>query len=309
MVSDAAALDRKSTYTLLKAAEQAGFNVILTDDDRSIAGMGEGATFSHLLEQFEPSKSRSKALPLPGHTPAKDHALLDMASSLDWRGVFETLEQDGRVVQYEDKEDAIAVIAKAWVSNDQNSPSLKQAVVGGTNAEVAALNAAIQHERVKIGGLEAGHTLNVVKPVWTETESKGLEAVYHADTLTLYKGDDIRFLRSERQYGIESGAVGRVVDVNSKKLIVEIDGQQIKLDPHKSNAFELGYASTLSRSKNHQSEHVHVLHSKMWDSRAAYSSLTLHTVNSTLYCDKDPRMADLAEQVAKRSNDTFTQNF
>lgn len=212
-------------------------------------------------------------------------------------GVLHRLEKAGQIEAYASQNDALEGLVQDHVNSP--TPDRDKLVLGGTRADVAALNRAIRDEMKRCGRLGTEeHTFRAVE--------RGV-----ACDLTIAVGDRLRFGKKDRHLNVVNGHTGVVerfdhtadgtvrVVVRLESEVKQDEGRHVSVDPAAYAHLSLGYASTVHKAQGQGKEEVRQLANLgMTDRQLALVAFTRTKRTFALYGaddDIDPRV--LAERI------------
>lgn len=212
-------------------------------------------------------------------------------------GVLQRLEKAGQIEAYASQNDALEGLVQDHVNSP--TPDRDKLVLGGTRADVAALNRAIRAEMKRRG--RVGAEEHAVRAV-----DRGV-----ACDLTVAVGDRLRFGKKDRDLNVVNGHTGVVerfdrsaegalrIVVRLESEVQQDDGRRVAVDPSAYAHLSLGYASTVHKAQGQGKAEVRQLANLgMTDRQLALVAFTRTKRMFALYGaddDIDPRV--LAERI------------
>jgi len=196
-------------------------NVLLIGDIRQHQGVDAGKPFEQLQQ------SGMQTAMLDRIVRQKDPTLRQAVEHLSKNEIatgVQMLQEEGRILEIADAETRIAMIAKAYAAQPENT-----LVVSPDNASRRAINQAIRLELQENGTLSREEsTYRVLTPRSEMTGAdRGWAARYEV-------GDVLHYSRGSKAYDIEGGSYAQVVTVNASENLVTVqksDGGLVTYDP------------------------------------------------------------------------------
>lgn len=287
IVDEAAMLDTRIYSRLMRQAAETGAKVILAGDDRQLSSVERGGMFTALKERHGSviiSKVRRQ------EPDWQKVASADFADGRVAEGLRAYAEH-GHVHWSKDIDESRTRLLSDWDQDSRENPEINRFVYAGTNAEVNVMNRLIRDIRVQRGEIRNEIEVDTVR-----------------GKLTFGAGDRIQFHGTDRQAGINNGALGTIEKIKEHEITVKTDaGKSVSFDPQNFKDFGLGYAGTVYRGQGKTQTEVYALYDNVfaWNARTAYVGLTRHTDRVELYVSRDlaPDEPALAQRMSRRMHD------
>ncbi len=164
-----------------------------------------------------------------------------------------------------------------WCRTGRDDPR-GRVILGGTQAEVARLNALAQQARLDAGRL-------VGEPVRVGEER-------------FFLNDRVLFLRNNATLGVFNGEMGTLMNREGTALTIAMDHtRDVKIDCAKYSHLQLGYAMTTHRAQGITAEEVFVLTGTMQSRELTYVQASRARGTTRIYISGEP-----IEEAAHRMN-------
>jgi conjugative relaxase-like TrwC/TraI family protein len=195
--------------------------VILIGDVRQHQGVDAGKPF----EQLQESGMRSAVL--DRIVRQRDPELLKAVEYLSKNEIatgVRLLQEQGRVTEIRDAERRIAMIAKAFSTQSENT-----IIVSPDNASRRALNQAVRQELQAAGILaKEDRSILVLAP---RSDLTGAERAWAA---RYEQGDILHYVRGSKENGIEPGSYSQIIRTQPNENLITVqksDGERVTYDP------------------------------------------------------------------------------
>ena len=195
--------------------------VLLIGDVRQHQGVDAGKPF----EQLQASGMRSSVL--DRIVRQRDLELLKVVEHLSKNEIatgVRMLQEQGRVTEILDAEQRLAIIAKAYAAQPENT-----IIVSPDNASRRAINQAVRQELQLAGTLKGNdRAIAVLTPRSDMTGADRAWAARYAP------GDILHYVRGSKETGIVPGHYAQVLRVDPKENLVTVrrqDGEPVTYDP------------------------------------------------------------------------------
>lgn len=176
----------------------------------------------------------------------------------------------GHIIETGTKDEAISALVRDWIEDfDPNRTSL---ILAYMRRDVQALNELARTALIERGLLSQG------------AEFRTAEGMRQ-----FAPGDQIVFLKNEGSLGVMNGMIGRVVEADRGRIVVEVgdEKRQVEVDQRFYANVDHGYATTVHKSQGATVDRVKVLASSMFDRHLSYVALTRHRESVELYASAE----------------------
>jgi hypothetical protein len=279
IVDEAAMLSSGQLAAVLTKADAAGAKVILAGDDRQLASIERGGMFGVLRRDHG-------AAELHKVWRVKDddqRAAFNAMHRRDFKTALGIFDRQGALQWSKTPEEARAALVAQVAKDSAADPNKSRFVFAYSNAEVAALNAAIRAGRKERGELGADRLF----------ATKDGEAAFAT-------GDRIQFTGSaakaaQRNAGLYNGAAGVVAAIDENRLTVTLDSPKGapprvvsfavggNAEVGEFDAIRHGYAGTIYKGQGKTLDQSYLLHSDNWRAASGYVALSRHRESVKLF--------------------------
>jgi hypothetical protein len=281
LIDEAAMLDTAHMAMVTAFARDAGAKLILAGDDRQLPSIERGGMFGVLKDR---------------HGAATLHEVQRQAAGDERRASEYFAEgQFQKALGIYDGKDAIhwtrtqrearAELLRSYAGDVTAAPDKSRFIFAYTNLDVAELNQGARQVHRSLGHLGADHQLE---------SADGRQA--------FATGDRIQFTTTDKQRGINNGAIGTFKAIDGTHIAVAIDGgKTINFDTAAFQDFRHGYAGTIYKGQGDTVDQSYLYHSEHWRSAASYVGMTRHREKAGLFVARNtaPNLDQLARQMAR----------
>jgi hypothetical protein len=230
VLDEAGMTDSRQMAMLMRAAMTAGAKVVLVGDHKQLQPVGAGATFLKIAESIGSVRLLQNQRQ---HAQWERVAVKQMSQGAALSALASYVQND-RVTVAKTFEKALKDVVGRHLANIQETGPEKSVVIGGTNAVVSAINAAVRTELKKQGLLPDAKAITTKR-----------------STIELAVADRVVLCSPGRGRGFENGDAGSVQSLGDKgMLVIKLDrtGESLTVD---AQSIELshGYAITTHKSQ------------------------------------------------------------
>ena len=284
VLDEAAMIGTTLMAELMEQARGAGAKLILVGDDRQLSSIDRGGMFGTL-------RDRHGAAALTGVTRQhkdEDKRASTMMAEGNFADALGIYDAKGAIHWTRTQDQACTALVARWASDSAAAPEKTRFVFAYTNADVAALNAAIRAVRKVRGDLQG--------PDHELATAEGPQA--------FAAGDRIQFTATDKRLGLFNGAAGRVTAIDGEQVTVQLDGprgESRTFDTGAFHGFRHGYAGTIYKGQGRTLDQTYLYHSEHWRSAASYVALTRHREKAELFVATNTArdLAQLSRQMAR----------
>lgn len=292
VMDEAGMVASRQMATFVNAVVDAGAKLVLIGDPDQLQPIEAGAAFRAIVERIGYAelgtiyRQREEWM---------RKASLDLARGQVDRALSAYRAQ-GRLLGSELKVEAVENLIADW--NRDYDPTKTMLMLSHLRRDVRMLNERARAKLVERGIVGEGHAFRTA------------DGVRHFDA-----GDQIVFLRNEAVLGVKNGMIGRVVAAGPAWIVAVIgegdQRRQIKVDPHRYNNLDHGYATTIHKSQGATVDRVKVLASLSLDRHLTYVAMTRHRDDLQLYYGRRSfaRNGGLAKVLSRRNAKQTTLDY
>lgn len=289
VIDEAGMVASKQMAYFMDAAARAGAKIVLVGDADQLQPIEAGAAFRALTDQIGYAELGTIYRQREQWMRA---ASMDLAKGNIGEAI-NAYRTNGRVVETAVKDDAVRALIADWIAD--YDPAAFNLILAHTRLDVRTLNEMARGALIERGGIERGHAF------MTEDGERQFAA-----------GDQVVFLRNEGSIGVKNGMIGRVVEADKGRLVVEVgeDKRRVEVDQAFYRNIDHGYATTIHKSQGATVGKVKVLATTGLDRHLTYVALTRHRDDVKLYCDKKSfGQVGLVESLSKKTSKDTTLDF
>ncbi|WP_018716645.1 MobF family relaxase [Arhodomonas aquaeolei] len=289
VVDEAGMVDSRTLARLMRHADDAGARVVLVGDHKQLQAVGAGGVFRHLAgeDAAEITAIRRQRDPW-ARAATRAFAAGEAAEALS-----HYLER-GRVHLTDGQPQAVACAVARWAEHVRDAGAAETLLMAGTNAEVAALNAATR-ARMEADGRLIGHETEI------QTRERSGRA---AGRIAVAAGERLLAKRNDRETGLRNGDLLTVERLRytgtGVQLVVRVDrtGEAVTIDPRRYAQLRYGYAVTTHAAQGATVERAVVLAGGSMTSReSTYVQMSRHRDSAEIIATRQQLRA-AAEQLA-----------
>lgn len=288
VVDEAGMVGTKDLNTLLQAAQERGFALVLVGDHKQLPEINAGGLFAHLCDQPEVELTANHRQ----QAEWERHALADFRAGRV-PAAMDALLAHERVHIHPDSTSQITSAAADYLHATATIPPERVGLLAATRAQSRALNEAVRELREAAGHL-TGPTLSAVTP---------------DGRLALRSGDRVSITSPDRERGLLNGQMGHVtaVDPQQGSAVVHIDdGRELTLGPDFLARGKLahGYASTIHKAQGQTHQVTFIVGSPALTAETAYTALSRATSEHHLHLAPAPQQVnEAADPIAEWMTD------
>ena len=302
VLDEAGKLGNKPLLEFLKLAETKGAKVILAGDSSQLPPVERGGVFKTFCERYGSEV-------LEDIQRQKEEASREMAKNLAKGEIGEALDKlsdRGAFFWSLTRKEAIENLVLKWAEDNQNTESGKilgkdaSLIIAGTNDEVRVLNEMVRLVRKGRGEID---------------KSEFACQTAHG-TVYISEGDRVEFRKNDRELGVTNGMSGVLLkaEKNHFSVAVQEHGKKTRIvsfNPQDYHRFQLGYASTCSRSQGRTVENAYVLHSPHLNKQMAYVGLTRHVKDVCYFVSREDalNLSDLKRKALRDGSKATTLEY
>jgi ATP-dependent exoDNAse (exonuclease V) alpha subunit len=264
VVDEASMVGTRQLETLVAECQRTGATLVLCGDAGQLQPIDAGGPFAALLERYGAAELTEirRQREAWARQAVKDIARGEAGTALS------EFDRRGLLDQAEEPLAAIARLAAHWGHDGAAVPEATL-MLANTNADVAALNALAQTQRLESGALAGS-------PVRFLTEE-------------VYAGDRVVFTRNESSLGVFNGDLGAVVTADPKSVTVRLDrGLTVTVDPSVYPDCRLAYCLTTHKAQGMTTERSLVLlGGGMQDRHTSYVQVSRARDETRLFAAED----------------------
>ncbi|MGE0279034.1 MAG: MobQ family relaxase [Rhizobiaceae bacterium] len=297
IVDEAGMLSTKHLAAVAEQAKAAGAKLILAGDDKQLASIERGGMFGALKERH----SAAELHEVVRVSDAGQQRAFNLMHKGEFLPALSILSRQGGINWSGRQEEAFDRLVSKWKQDSAAAPDKSRFVFAYTNADVAAINAALRQVRAGEGALGGDHVLKTADGVLPFAENDRIQFI----------GTSAR--ADERRAGIVNGAVGTIRRIEEDgRVTVALDGKPgherlVSFVAGTDQAagefgqFRHGYAGTIYKGQGRTLDQTYLYHSEHWRSASSYVALTRHRNDVTLFVATETArdLGQLARQMAR----------
>jgi hypothetical protein len=177
-------------------------------------------------------------------------------------------EAHDRIVSTALKAEAVEALITDW--NRDYDPTKTSLILAHLRRDVRSLN-----EKARAKLVERGMV------------GKGLPFSAQEGARHFAPGDQVVFLKNDRMLNVKNGMIGRVVEANFNRIVVEVGDRgllrPVTVESRTYPNVDLGYATTIHKSQGTTVDNVKLLASLSLDRHLAYVGMTRHREELAIY--------------------------
>lgn len=196
-------------------------------------------------------------------------ASMDMARG-NVESAIRAYQAKGRIARSNLKTEAVARLIDDW--NRDYDPSKTTLILGHLRRDVRELNRLARGKLIARGLIDEGYAFH--------TE----DGIRHFAV-----GEQIVFLKNDRDLGVKNGMLARVVEAGEGRIVAEVGDigsdqiKRVEFDQSQYGNVDHGYATTIHKSQGATVDRVKVLATLSLDRHLTYVAMTRHREEVTLY--------------------------
>lgn len=289
LVDEASMLTTRHMQKLLVQAAEQGATVLLTGDPKQLPPVGRGAPLLSLAERM----GAVDLTDIQRQRDAWSRQVAQHAAHGEVSQALTLLAQHNAIRAADTAEGAQQLAIQRWADLGGTRRPAEVALIAGTNAEVAALNARAQQHRLQQGVIGGGRSLVI------RDEDTNTGAMHEA---RIYPGDQVLITRNDRQLKVANGMTGTVLNVNpvSGNVSLSLATGGIIIVPARSFPhLRLGYALTTHKVQGDTLRHAVTLVTEQQQSLPAFYVQTTRARESTTIVTTKALWNPEAQPIAK----------
>lgn len=259
LIDEAAMVGSRKMNQLSSIAEELGAKLCLVGDTKQLTAVGAGAPMSLAMRHNLANVQYLKEIRRQRDSTHLD-AVKAIASNQGVQDIIYNFQRQGRIKEYQTKEERHQAIAKEVVADWKRG--VHPLVITSLNKDRFELNATIRRELI----------YNKLIDKHNEIIFRNGNREKSTTTITITNGDRIIFTKNDYSIGIENGNIGTITETNIKS-------NQVTVKLHKS-----GKSKTIDLSKYKNIEHAYAISSYksqgMTTSKCIYNAITKNNLLS-----------------------------
>jgi Ti-type conjugative transfer relaxase TraA len=283
IVDEAAMLDTKLMALVTAWAAAAGAKLILVGDDRQLSSIDRGGMFGALKDRH----GAAALSEVKRQHKNDDRRAAEMMAEGNFHDALGIYQAKGAIHWTRTQPEARTALVEQWAKDSAADPDKSRFVFAYTNDDVAMLNAALRAVRKGSGELAEDHRFDTAH-----------------GRHDFAAGERIQFTKTDKSYGIFTGATGTIERIEGNTIAVRLDsgrGQIVSFNAIAFGHFRHGYAGTIYRGQGRTLDQTYLYHSEHWRSAASYVALTRHRDRAELFVATNTArdVSELARQMAR----------
>ncbi|HBF31814.1 MAG TPA: Ti-type conjugative transfer relaxase TraA [Rhizobium sp.] len=266
IMDEAGMVASRQMADFIELVSRAGAKLVLVGDADQLQPIEAGAAFRSIADRVGYAELGTI---YRQHTQWMRDASMDLARG-DVAKAMNAYQANGHLVRTRYKDEAIERMIADW-SRDYD-PSKSTVMLAHLRDDVRRLNRMARDTLVQRGVIEPGHAFR------SEDGERSFA-----------KGDQIVFLNNDRDLGVKNGMMGRVVEADKGKVVVEIGDpgsdqqKRVSVVQRHYRNIDHGYATTVHKSQGATVDQVKVLGSLSLDRHLTYVAMTRHREDVKFY--------------------------
>jgi conjugative relaxase-like TrwC/TraI family protein len=282
LVDEAGLLSSRQIHRVLTLAEEAGAKVILSGDQRQLQAIGAGPGLKIVADAIGTTRIDTIRRQREAWMRKAVAALADGRAA---EGLT-ALAHHGRLHWQDRPSDAVRACVETWKRFVSEKPAASAVLIARTNAQVRALNAEMR-QHLKDQGMIAEREVIVAAE----------NASGQPQTLTLARGEQIRFLTRHDRLGVINGSIARVRHVvpeteGHARIVAAIEQRTISFSTRELAAasgrakLTHAYATTLYTAQGVTVDATFVVADPSWGRNDIYVGLSRGRDRAELFVDR-----------------------
>ncbi|AMN56369.1 Dtr system oriT relaxase (plasmid) [Labrenzia sp. CP4] len=270
VIDEAGMVDSRQMCVFVETIAKAGAKLILIGDAEQLQPIEAGAAFRSLT-------GRTGYAELGTIYRQREQWMRDASMDLargDVAKAINAYRANGHVVSMPLKDQVIKGMIDDWSAD--YDPSKSMLMLAHLRADVFELNKLARATLIERGLIEEGHKFR------TEDGERFFAA-----------GDQIVFLKNDRDLNVKNGMIGRVVEAGEGRIVAEIGAvggsggsdqtRRVEVNQKTYRNVDHGYATTIHKSQGATVDKVKVLATLSLDRHLTYVAMTRHREDVKLY--------------------------
>ena len=269
VVDEAGMVDSHLLGELLRYTTKAKAKIVLVGDDKQLNPIGPGAPFRALYERLghaEMDNIRRQEVDW------QNKATHDLARHKIREGI-DAYDKKGCVTLTDTSCEAKNEIADIWI-NDFNAKQTPATILAFKNAEVDELNTVIRDRLIQQGSLQDECAFKT-----------------HKGQKQFASGDEVIFLKNDKQFDINNGQRGRVVIASPDRLLIQpedIKQKPISIHSKKYNHINHAYAVGVYKAQGLTVKKSLVYVGDYgWNKNMTYVAMSRHKESAQIFASKE----------------------
>lgn len=324
MVDEAAMMSLRQDEALFKIVEKSGAKLVYVGDENQFPSIDRGNAFGRYAQEvgyesletimrqrndWDKKVSRMLGTGIDMSKPLADAKKLK-------RDAIETALKNIRehapesLFMCEDDQRAMHALVGEWIKDasklEAKGEHQSRFIIAQTNKQVNALNDIVQRSEIEAGRISVESVQQFETVRQEENPHTGELEVKDTHIVSVGVGSRIQFARTDHDFGIANGLIGRVTKIQGSKISVELDesydGQtSLSFDTNDYADFALGYAGTNYKAQGKTFDTTYVLDSHNWTSNSFYVAMSRARNPRKFFYSKQrhPSLSRMADMVAR----------
>jgi len=297
MVDEAAMMSLRQDEALFDVVEKSGAKLVYVGDENQFPSIDRGNAFARYAEEIgyesletimrqrnDWDKTVSRMLgtgldlskPLAQARQAKELAIFQALTAIK-ENAPESL------FSCKDDQQAMHALVGEWIKDasklEAEGRHESRFIIAQTNKQVNALNDIVQRSEIEAGRIDPESVQQFETVRQEENPHSGELEVKDTHIVSVGVGSRIQFARTDHDFGIANGLIGRVTQIQGSVISVELDEAydgktSITFDTNDYADFALGYAGTNYKAQGKTFDTTYVLDSNNWTSNAFYVAMS-----------------------------------
>jgi hypothetical protein len=266
VIDEAGMVDSRQMAAFVQTVARSGGKLVLVGDADQLQPIEAGAAFRSLTDRV--GYAELGTIYRQCEQWMRD-ASMDLA-----RGnvvtAIRAYQDNHRIVSSPLKGQAIERLINDW--NREYDPGKSSLILAHLRHDVHRLNELARGKLIERGLIDVGFAFR--------TEE---------GTRNFAPGDQIVFLKNDRELGVKNGMLARVIEAGEGRIVAEIgdigssDKRRVEVNQSKYRNVDHGYATTIHKSQGATVDRVKVLATLSLDRHLTYVAMTRHRENVMLY--------------------------
>lgn len=266
VIDEAGMVDSRQMSVFVETMARSGGKLVLIGDAEQLQPIEAGAAFRSLSERAGYAELGTI---YRQHESWMREASMDLARGNVAKAIH-AYQANGHVITRPLKDQAITAMIEDW-SRDYD-PSSSMLMLAHLRDDVYQLNKQARGKLIDRGLIEEGHKFR------TEDGDRFFAV-----------GDQIVFLKNDRDINVKNGMIGRVVEAEEGRFVAEIGDigsdqvRRVEVNQKAYRNVDHGYATTIHKSQGATIDQVKVLATLSLDRHLTYVAMTRHRKDVKLY--------------------------
>ena len=324
MVDEAAMMSLRQDEALFDIVQKSGAKLVYVGDENQFPSIDRGNAFARYAEEvgyesletimrqrndWDKQVSRMLGAGIDLSKPLAD-AKKAKRDSIESALVSIREYAPESLFMCDDDERAMHSLVGEWIKDASKLEAADKEesrfIIAQTNRQVNMLNDIVQRSEIEAGRIDEESVQQFETVRQEENPHTGELEVKDTHVVSVGIGSRIQFARTDHDFGIANGLIGKVTKIQGSKLTVQLDEAydgktELSFDSNDYADFALGYAGTNYKAQGKTFDTTYVLDSHNWTSNAFYVAMSRSRNPRKFFYSKarHPSLSRMADIVAR----------